>query len=69
MMIPDGLRYSTLMQMVRRGGRKSCRIIEPEKTDGYIQALRDNAAAEEKAKKQPPAKSEYPVWAPGKKAG
>ena len=68
MMSPNGLHYSMLMQMARRGGHKSGRRIEPEKIDGHIQALRDNAAAESKAKRQPSPKKEYAVWVPKAKA-
>ena len=60
MMSPYGLHYySMLMQMARRGGRKSGRRIDPGKIDGYIQASRDNAAADEKAKKAPPIKKDH----------
>ena len=68
-MSPNGLCYSMRMQMARRGGRKSFRRIKPEEVDGYIQALRDNAVAEEKVQKQPPTQKEYPMWPPKKKAG
>ena len=61
MMSPNGLHYSMMMQMARRGGRKSGRRIEPGKIDGYIQAFRDNAAAESKVKKQPSPRKEGPV--------
>ena len=65
MMSPNGLHFSTLMQMARRGGHKSGRRIEPGKIDGYIQALRDNAAAEEKIKKTPPpVRKDQSLWIP-----
>ena len=73
MMSPNGLHFSMLMQMARRGGHKSGRRIEPDKIDGYIQALRDNAAAEEKSKRTPPTRKEQtswiPKWTPKVKAG
>ena len=73
MMSPNGLHFSMLMQMARRGGHKSGRRIEPDKIDGYIQALRDNAASEEKSKRTPPTRKEQaswtPKWTPKVKAG
>ena len=67
LMSTKGLHYSILMQMARRGGLRSSRRIEHEKIDRYIQALRDSASEEEKAKKVPPPKWEQSAWVPKKK--
>ena len=79
MMSTKGLHYSILMQLARRGGLKASRRIEPEKIDGYIQALRGQDVIDENSKKVPPVsvpknpasvpKSNHPIWIPKKKAG
>ena len=37
----NGIHWSVLMQLARRGGLSGHPIIDPEKVDGYIQAIRE----------------------------
>ena len=55
-----GLRGSILMQLARRGGRRSGRKIRPEEVDGRLQAIRDSMSKEELGKKKPAVISKKP---------
>ena len=50
-MSAKGLRYPMLIQLAMRGWRKSIRMINPVKIDGYIQAMGDSATDDEAGKK------------------